>query len=142
MRHVAPLVLFVLVALTAACSDNTPSSTAPSSTTPTTPFYFTGTLAPQGSSFYSFTLTQAGTLGITVVSLATGPFSPTPATVVGIGYGVPVGSGCSLTASARTNAGLTAQLVTASGAGIFCVSIFDVGTLTAPTDFVIRIVHP
>jgi hypothetical protein len=138
----ASILLFVVAALEAGCSNNAATSAPSSTTSTTTPFYFTGTLAPQGSGFYSFTLNQAGTVSITVVSLATGPFSPTPGTVVGIGYGTPVGTGCSLTASARTNAGLTAQLVTASGAGVFCVSIFDVGALTTSTDFVVRIVHP
>jgi len=140
--RLTPFVFLVVAVLAAGCGNDT-GTTAPSSTTsPTTPYFFTGTLSPQSSSFYSFTLTQAGAVSITVVSLATGPFTPTPGTIVGIGYGTPVGTGCSLTSSAQTGAGLSAQLVTASGAGTFCVSIFDVGSLTTPTNFVVRIVHP
>jgi hypothetical protein len=141
--RLATLTFLFLTVLAAGCSNDSASTTTPSSSTSTTtPYYFTGTLTPQTSSFYSLTLTQAGIVSITVVSLATGPFAPTPGTIIGIGYGTPVGTGCSLTSSVQTAAGLTAQLVTATASGTFCVSVFDVGNVTTATDFVVRIVHP
>jgi hypothetical protein len=140
----AALTLLVLSALGVGCSNNpsSPSTGTTSTGSTTVPFFFAGTLAPQGANFYSFSLTQAGIIDITVVSLTNAPLNPTPNTTVGIGFGTPSGTTCGLTASARTSAGLVAQLTTAAGVGTFCISIFDVGTLTTSTNFVVRIVHP
>ena len=140
----AALTLLVLASLAVGCSTDQ-SATAPSTTSTTStasPYFFAGTLTPSGSGFYSFSLTQAGTVSLTVVSLSVGAFTPTPGTVVGVGFGTPAGTGCSLTSSVRTSAGLTAQLTTAAAVGTFCVSVLDVGTLSRATDFVVRIVHP
>ena len=137
----AALVFLALTWLAVGCSS---SPAAPSTTSALTsgPSFFTGTLAPQGSSFYSLTLTQAGTVSLTLASLTFGPRNPAPATIVGLGFGTPVGTDCSLTTSLNTGAGLVAQINSASGTGTFCVDIFDVGHLDRPVDFVIRIVHP
>jgi hypothetical protein len=135
--------ILLLVPLAVACSDNSQSTTSPSTSSPALfPFYYAGTLSPSGSGFYSFGLTAAGPVSISVVSLSVGAQNPTPNTVVGIGFGTPVGTDCSLTASATTSAGLTAQLTAGAGVGTFCVSVFDVGQLKVATDFVVRIVHP
>ena len=139
------LALLVVASLAVACSDSSQTPTTPSTTSSSTsgaPIYFTGTLAPQTSSFYSFTITQAGTLSVTLASLSVDPFNPTLSASVGLGFGTPAGTACSLTRSVKTAAGLAAQLVTAVGLGVFCVEIFDVGNLKLPTDFVVRIVHP
>ena len=140
-----PLTLLVVASLGVGCSNSSSSPTTPSTTGSSasgSPYYFTGTLAPQNSSFYSFTIARAGTVSVTLASLSVGPFTPTPSTSVGLGFGTPAGTGCSLTRSLKTGAGLAAQIVTAVATGVFCVDIFDVGSLTVPTDFVIRIVHP
>ena len=135
------LAFLALTWLAAGCSSSTPA--APSTTsTSTGPSFFTGSLAPRGSSFYSFTLTQAGTVSLTLTSLTFGPQNTVPATIVGLGFGTPVGTDCGLTTSLKTGAGLVAQINTAGGTGTFCVDIFDVGNLHSPVDFVIRIVHP
>jgi len=138
----AALALVVLASLAAGCGGGAESTTSPSTTSTAFPYYFAGTLAPAGSLFYTFTLTQAGPLSVSVVSLSVGAFNPTPSTVVGLGFGTPAGTGCSLTASVTTSAGLTAQLTAGAGVGTFCVSIYDTGTLRTPTDFVVRIIHP
>src|SRR5712692_1524396 len=91
------------------CSSNTPAAPATTSAS-TAPTFFAGTLAPQGSSFYSFTLTQAGTVSLTLASLTFGPQNPVPATIVGLGFGTPAGTDCGLTTSLKTGAGLVAQI--------------------------------
>jgi hypothetical protein len=141
MKPIA-LIFLVLTLLDVGCSDSSPAAPSTTSTSTSGPTFFTGTLAPQGSSFYSLTLTQAGTVSLTLASLTFGPRNPAPATIVGLGFGTPVGTDCSLTASTNTGAGLVAQINSASGTGTFCVDIFDVGHLDRPVDFVIRIVHP
>ena len=137
----ASLAFVALTLLGAGCSNNTPA--APSTTsTSTGPTFFTGSLAPRSSSFYSFTLTQPGAVSLTLASLTSGAHNAVPATIVGLGFGTPVGTDCGLTTSLKTGAGLVAQINTAGGTGTFCVDIFDVGNLRSPVDFVIRIVHP
>jgi hypothetical protein len=138
----AALTFLVLVSLGVGCNSTSPAAPSTTSASTSGPFFFTGTLAPQGSSFYALTLTQAGTVSLTLASLTFGPRNPTLATIVGMGFGTPAGTDCSLTTSLSTGAGLVAQINTASGAGIFCVDIFDVGKLDRPVDFVIRVVHP
>jgi len=133
--------LGVIGVLTVACgSDNTPS-------TPTTPLLpssevFTGTLGAQGSSFYSFTVATSGNVSITLASLV--PKAPGPAvnTVMGLGVGTPDGTTCAVTNSVTTAPGLTAQLVNSLTPATYCAKIYDLGQLTGPVDFAVRIVHP
>ena len=133
--------LCVIGLLTTACGgNNTP-------TTPTTPALpssevFTGTLGVQGSSFYSFTVAASGNVSITLASLV--PKAPGPAanTVMGLGVGTPDGTDCAVTNSVATAPGLTAQLVNSLTAATYCARIYDLGGLTGPVDFAVRIVHP
>jgi hypothetical protein len=139
-NHLLALVLPALVS--AGCGDSSQSTTAPSTTTPSTATeLFVGALAPMGSGFYSFTVSQAGTVGITLVSVTSGSRVPVPAAVVGLGFGVPSGTGCGTTTSLNTTAALSAQITNSSAAGIYCVEIHDLGNLTDAVTFVIRIVH-
>jgi hypothetical protein len=61
---------------------------------------------------------------------------------LGLGIGVPSGTGCALTQSITTTPALTAQLQHSSTPGVRCVSIFDIGNLTTQVNFAIRFVHP
>jgi hypothetical protein len=136
------LVLIVFLAVgTLGCSNDTQQSTT-SPTSPNTEVFFTGILNPKGSSFYTFSVTQAGTVTATVASLSTSTFNPTPGLVVGLGFGTPVGTGCQMTTSLQTSAGLASQLSAASGPGTVCINIFDVGRVAASTTFVVRIDYP
>jgi hypothetical protein len=133
--------LCVIGLLTTACGgNNTP-------TTPTTPALpssevFTGTLGVQGSSFYSFTVAASGNVSITLASLV--PKAPGPAlnVVMGLGVGTPDGTDCAVTNSVPTAPGLTAQLVNSLTPATYCAKIYDLGDLTGPVDFAVRIVHP
>jgi hypothetical protein len=115
-------------------------------TTATTPQQtaesFSGTLAPQSSSFFSFPVYQAGMVNITLTGLTTTSLVSLPNTVVGVGFGTPGGQGCSLSSSVNTTEGAVPQLNLTSAAGISCVEVFDIGNLTSPADFLVNIVHP
>jgi hypothetical protein len=133
---------FLLAAglLTIACGSDTP-------TTPTTPALpttetFSGALQVQGSSFYSFTTAATGQVSITLASLV--PTLPGPASniVMGLGVGTPLETDCSVTNSVPAAPGLVAQLVNSLAAGTYCAKIYDLGGLTAPVNFTVRIVHP
>src|SRR4051794_17510260 len=141
MRRSFLLVMFAV--LCGACGDSN-SSTSPTPTTPlTTIVSFTGTLAPQGVQFYSFTVAQAGTTAITLASLPPSrALTATLSSSVGLGLGTPAGTGCSMSTSMSAMPGLVAQLSTTTQPTIYCVQVFDNGGITTPVDFTIRIVHP
>jgi hypothetical protein len=118
-----------------------PATTAESST------MFSSTLPVLGSTFYSFDVGSAGAVSLTLASVT--PITPAgslppPAlpVVLGMAFGVPQGTGCSLDQSLETAAGLTVQFITESPMGVHCVAVFDVGNLTGPVNFTVIIEHP
>jgi len=133
--------LGVMGVLTVACGGgNNPS-------TPTTPLLpssetFTGTLGAKGSSFYSFTVAVSGNVSITLASLVPKAPGPAVSVVMGLGVGTPDGTDCAITNSVTTAPGLTAQLVNSLTPATYCTKIYDLGELTGPVDFAVRIVHP
>ena len=114
--------------------------TSPSSqTTPTTNATetFAGSLAVQGTSRFTFTVTATGTVTATLATLS-------PNVAVGMGIGTPSGTtGCTLTSSnSSALAGSTPQITVSQPAGSYCVSVYDVGNLTAAAAFSVIVVHP
>lgn len=140
----APLFpLLALVCLGAGCGQaETPTSPTTVAANPSRTVLFSGTLAVGGSRFYSVTVSQAGTATFMLASVTrAGSGTPLPA-AVGLGVGVPSGTDCAITAAVVTGAALTAQLTEPLQPGIYCAQIADVGTLTEPVAFVIRIIVP
>jgi hypothetical protein len=130
-------VLLTLAVSTSACG-LPPGSTSPTTTATGTTETFSGSLAQQSSNLYTFTVSQAGLVSITLDSLS-------PATVeVGVGIGTPNGpTSCTLTSSNPTAmAGSTPQITVTENAGSYCVEIYDVGNLKGTSTFSITIVHP
>lgn len=125
-----------------ACSDSTTSPSSTSSTPTVTTEYFTGTLAPGTSQFYSFGVTNAGTVSVTLVSTQTARIGGTVGARLDVGVGVPSGFGCAVNASSVITPGLTAQVSTqGTASAIYCVNIADAGTLAGDTLFVVRVSH-
>lgn len=143
MRTLAALVLGLALLGASGCGDETGSTTAPTTTsTATLTELFLGSVEPGGTRFYSFTVVNTGTVSLLLASLTPGGVQPALGTPMQFGFGVPQGTGCGLTTSIETAAGLTAQITNTSNPGIYCVSITDNGRLTASADFAIRIIHP
>jgi hypothetical protein len=134
------LALLIMASVSMACGGNsstTPATTASSSGSFNT---FSSLLDVQGSIFYSFTVTTAGTVSLSLASLsAANTAGPASTSVVRLGLGVPLGTGCSVTSSVDTTAGLTTQLTVPVSPDIYCVNISDIGNLTTPMNFTIRI---
>jgi hypothetical protein len=139
-------VIVILAVLSAGCGS---SSTSPSTTTTTTTTVpalattsetFTGTLPVGGSIFYSFTVSQAGTVNATLVSIGG---AGVPSTVlVRLGIGTPGDAGCTSTNALVIKAGSTAQVTASQQPGLFCVFLADVGNLFAAADFTLTVDHP
>ena len=115
--------------------------TSPASPTTPTPTHatetFAGSLAVQGASRFTFTVAQTGTVTVTLSTLS-------PNVAVGMGVGTPSGTtGCTLTSSnSSALAGSTPQITVSQPAGAYCVSVYDVGNLTAAAAFSVIVVHP
>ena len=127
--------VFAAIAMAAACGDETNTATAPSTTTKPAAESWSSTLAPGGASSHSFTVTAAGTINVTMESAGS---------TVGLGVGLPrvTGGGCRLGVSVNTGGGSAPQITTQADAGQYCVQVFDLGTLTDPVAFTLKIDHP
>jgi hypothetical protein len=128
-----PVIAISAVIMLAGCgSDNTP--TTPSTTSGPTTENWSSVLAPGGASTRTFTLNSAGTI---VVTLTAGP-------TVGLGVGLPRtnGGGCRLGVMVNASPGTAPQINTQADAGQYCVQVYDLGTLTDPSGFALKIDHP
>ena len=147
------MMLFHLVRITAmatavcltamACTSTTAPSEADSGITPLefNLETFAGTLEPAGSRFYSFVVSQAGPVGLTLAAVQA-PGGGALATPLGIGVGIPSGTGCARSSSQAAPPGLAAQLTVTLNPGTYCASVFDTGNLTSAVNFAMRIRHP
>jgi hypothetical protein len=133
MRRKIAAILGV-VTLAAGCGDPAPPP-APTPAVPTITDTFSGTLAVQSTDRHPFIVKQVGGLEVTLTALD-------PAASVGIGIGLAVGATCTVTHSVTTGPGTAAQLTgTATIAGAFCVTIYDVGSLVEPVNYTISVLH-
>ena len=139
MTRRMPFVL-LLPLLIAACGDN---PTAPDDTEAATvsPTVFEGTLDLNGSNFYSFTVSQSGSITAYLASLTLVGHREALVVPVRLGVGVPKGEGCGVTQSVDTSPALVTQLMLRLGTGIHCINISDIGALPGAAVFSIRFLH-
>jgi hypothetical protein len=132
-RALRVLLALVSVSCAAACEGDT--STSPTVTGGELLQVFTGTVPVRGSTFNS-------TVELLLASVTADGSRAALTTAMGLGSGTPNGGDCEITTSVTTSPGLTAQLRTAMGPGIYCVRVFDVGNLTAAVNATIRVYLP
>jgi len=139
------LVLTLLTAI--GCSGDTPTS--PTSTTSTTtataasPAFsedFIDSVPVTGSVFYSFTVTQYGTVNVSLTSV-TGQYVPSTVTL-GLGLGKPDAESCLTTTNISTQSGTGPQITGAYEPGVYCVKVSDVGNLFSAAKFAVTIAYP
>ena len=144
LRGIRLTAMAAAVCMTAAsCTSTTAPAEADSVITPLVfnTETFAGTLQVQGNSFYSFVVNQAGPVGLTLAAVQT-PGGAALATPLGIGVGIPAGTGCPRSTSQTTPPGLAAQLTVTLNPGTYCAAVFDTGNLTSAVNFAMRIRHP
>jgi hypothetical protein len=139
--------LCCLAIAVAACNGDTPTSPTTTDTTTTatvaSPAYFedfSGAVGVSSSAFYSFTVTQYGTVNVTLASMG-GTYVPATVTM-GLGIGVPEAEGCPATTTINTAPGAGPHLSGTYQPGVYCVRINDVGNLYAAGTFVVSIAYP
>jgi hypothetical protein len=147
MKSVACLCSLVLTLLTTSgCSDDTPTSptttdtTTPTAASPTFSEEFIATVPVTGSAFYSFTVTQYGTVNVSLTSVS-GQYVPSTVTI-GVGLGKPEAETCVTTTSVSTQAGTGPQLSATYEPGVYCVKVSDVGNLFSDATFAVTIAYP
>lgn len=101
---------------------------------------FQGTLAAQGSTFFSFVVGNPDPVSVTLASL-TKSNGTAVTTSVRLGLGVPSGETCGATTTVTTASGLQAQVLQVTSPGTYCVIISDTGALTETLNFAIKIKH-
>jgi hypothetical protein len=103
-----------------------------------------GTLQPQGTDVYLFSVGQAGYVEVTLLAIG-----PPPTVSVGLGIGrlddtgtcavIPIPGVNPVIAQAGPAAQVAGQV---TNFGTFCVTIYDVGNLSGPTLYTMTVAHP
>jgi hypothetical protein len=146
MKPSACFCSLLLTLLTACgCSGDTPTSpTTPATTvTAASPIYsedFVGTVPVSGAIFYSFTVSQYGTVNVSLTSVS-GQFVPSTVTL-GLALGKPDAESCTPSNSISTPPGAGPQLTGTYEPGVYCVKVSDVGNLYAAATFAVTIAFP
>lgn len=135
MKSAAPLLVIVLL-LSIGCG-GAESPTAPTTLESPVTVTFASSLYPKGTVTRLLIAAQAGTITLTLDSLA-------QPVVVGLALGVTRadGAGCYGTIAVEVTAGSSSQIASPVDAGNYCVSIYDVGNISEAAAFSITIVHP
>jgi hypothetical protein len=139
--------LLLTLLTTCGCSGDTPTSPTTTTTTTTTatvasPIYaedFTASVPVNGSAFYSFTVTQYGTVNISMTGVS-GQYVPLTVTM-GLALGKPEAEGCTPTTSITSTAGAGPQLTGTYEAGVYCVKVSDVGNLFSAANVAMTIAY-
>lgn len=121
--------------LAAGCSEDTTPTTAPE-----TPVLLsetvTGTVTVSGGSAQPFTVNRAGTVTAQITALA-----PDDTVVVGFSLGTWNGAACQVVIANDAAKLSTAIIGTATAPGTLCVRVYDVGGLTTPTSYDVKVDH-
>jgi hypothetical protein len=137
------LIALFAATICAACGKDTTTSPTTTSEPSKTTEVFGGTLGIGDSQFYSFSVSQAGTADLTLLSLRpTGVLTTTLTTIVGLGLGTPSGTDCALRSATPAAPALIKQLSVALDPSTYCVKIADIGNLTTAVDYTVRVLHP
>jgi hypothetical protein len=136
----AAIVVFMLASVGAGCGDSeSPAAPSPSPTPTIKTETFASTVTQKGATSHGFEVTTGGTVSVTLLSAG-----PPASTTVGLGLGIPNANGanCNLALSLNTTAGGDAQITTDVDPGLYCVTVYDAGSLTAAVRVSVQIVHP
>ena len=144
MRRAAIPALIAAALAIAACqssSDNTTSLTPTVVEPPSITETFMGTVPVKGFSSSPFTVSQVGTVSITLTAAG-----PPPTIFMGIGVGTPDSNGvCQVlsTNAVPAQASTAPQLSgTVSQTGAYCVSVFDIGNQSDTVTYSVTVTHP
>jgi hypothetical protein len=119
---------------------DTSSTTTATAASPVFSEEFAGTFDADNASFYSFSVTQYGTVNVTLTSVG-GTFVPS-SLQVGLGLGSPSGTDCTTSTTITTRSGSAPQLTGTYQPGVYCVRVYDVGNVFGSANFAVTIAYP
>ena len=140
-RLLLSLLIPASVIITSACSNPLSnlfgSPTTPSTNTSTTDT-FNGTLAPNGSLVFTFSVATAGSVAVTLTAV-----SPATTGPLGLGVGPSSNDNCAIANSTSgATAGASPQLSATENPGNYCVRVSDAGSLTTASTVTVTVMHP
>ena len=137
------LLALALAFVVGACNRTPDSGTAPSTVVQATlqTEFYADTLQPGDVRFYSFSVPSDSTASATLGSIVRLDGRVDATQRIGLGFGYPSGTTCTVTQSVVTTSGLTAQLKGWLTKGVHCVAIYDPGGMTVPLNFAVRFEH-
>ena len=131
-----PASLMFASACTNALNDllGTPTTSSSNPTTDT----FNGSLAPNGSLVFTFSVSTAGSVAVTLTTV-----SPATAGPLGLGVGPSSNGTCRISnATSGVTAGGSPQLSATENPGTYCVKVSDAGTLLTTSTVTVTVTHP
>jgi len=129
------LIAGVAFAASACGSDNLLNPTPGTPPTSVTESY-SATVTVNGANTQPFTVSTIGTVTAKISALA-----PDATVTVGLSLGTWNGAACTLIITNDAAVLNTTVTGTAQTVGQFCVRVYDIGKLTAPTDYTVDITH-
>ncbi len=118
----------------AACSNDTANPVGPT-TVPPTSFTYATTFTARGSVTRTFEQVSRGAVNMTLTSV-------TPDVPLGIGVGMPRIDGvCALTSVTTTTGGTSPQITITADPGLWCVRVWDPGTVPELVGFSMSVTH-
>lgn len=135
MRRLIPAFIFILACVAApGCGDDAPTA-APIDPPVEVTETFTGTVTILGASMHIFTTERPGEAQVQIESL-----SPDSAAVVSLIFGTWNGNNCQVVLI-KDDATTNSSLLGNASVGSFCVRVSDIGNLTEPTTYTIKVTH-
>ena len=147
-RAASLMTTVLCLSLTATACGDSSTATSPSDTssttvtvaTPTITELFAGRVSVSGSTFYSFSVVENGTVNVTLAEVGG---AGVPSTVwLGLGIGTPSGEDCSAATTVNTAAGAAVHLTGTHAPGVYCVRVWDIGNLAGVAAINVTVAHP
>jgi hypothetical protein len=136
MRYFATsLIPLVAVITLAGCGSDDPIDTPTTPEPVTVTESFTGRLTVNGAQNHSFNVERAGTVSAQVKALSD------QAATIGVSLGTWNGAACTIIIRNTAAVLNTTVTGTAQNLGQYCVSLNDVGKLTAGIDYTVDVIH-
>ena len=133
-----PFLLVLAAALTGASCGSDNSTTTPTSPTPVyVTDTFSGSLAAGETARHTFSAKTPGAITLALTTL-----SPDSTLKVGLGLGTWDGTACAVILQTSAASQSSQYSASATSAGNFCVTIFDVGNLVDPAEYTVSLTHP
>ena len=126
----------------AACNKNSTSTTTSPTLTAaaaTITESFSAPIAVSGGVFYSFSFAAYGNINVTLTGVTGDGLAE--GQTLGMGIGRPGGTSCTTVSTVAVLPSDTAQLTGTYGPGIYCVRVYDTGSLTAPVTVAVTVTH-